>query len=330
MQKKVSIIVITYNAKDDLMECIESLKKQDYNEKEIIVVNDASTDDTLNFLKQYQSQTDMEMVVISNKRNLGVAGARNVGIQHASGEIIAFTDSDCVTDRSWISELVQGYEHKGVAAVGGNITDRQITTIWELTDKGHDFVATGEGYVSYIQGCNMSFDSNVLKKFMFNEEIKYGYEEKLLCDYLINNEYKIYYRSQAIVHHRHRSTMVGLLRRKYLLGVSSIWYRKKQNKLFMFKRHIIFLIALFLIPFFVMSKLFLYLSFFLLLAFSFSLLRDEIIFKAKSTIEIIITFPFLIFIEFSHFWGSCIGLIKFRILKKAYREASIQYHNNTR
>jgi len=81
MATKVSIIVITYNAKDDLKECLESLEKQDYKEKELVVVNDASTDGTLDFLKQYQSQTDMEMVVISNKKNLGVAGARNVGIQ---------------------------------------------------------------------------------------------------------------------------------------------------------------------------------------------------------------------------------------------------------
>ena len=102
--KKVSIIVITYNAKDDLMECIESLEKQDYNEKEIIIVNDASTDGTLNFLEKYQSQTPLKMVVIANDRNLGVAGARNVGIQHATGEIIAFTDSDCMTEQSWISE----------------------------------------------------------------------------------------------------------------------------------------------------------------------------------------------------------------------------------
>jgi glycosyltransferase involved in cell wall biosynthesis len=316
MPKKVSIIVITYNAKDDLMECIESLEKQDYNEKEIIIVNDASTDGTLRFLEHYQSHSNEEMVVITNKKNLGVAGARNVGIQHASGEIIAFTDSDCVTDQSWISELVKGYQHEGVAAVGGSISDGRITNIWELTNKGHDFVASEEGFVSYIQGCNMSFDSGMLRRYMFNDEIKYGYEEKLLCDYMNNEGYKTYYRPQAVVHHKHRSSMVGSLRRKYLLGVSSIWYRNKRNKPFMFKRHIIFLFALVLIPFSLIHYLLLYLSLSLFLVFSLSLLRDEIIFKAKSIREIIITFPFLIFVEIAHFWGSCIGLIKFRILRQ--------------
>lgn len=315
MEKKVSIIVISYNAKDDLMECLASLERMDYDKKEIIVVNDASTDDTSAFLRHYkrQRQTNMKIKVINNEKNLGVAGARNVGIRHASGEILAFTDSDCVTDRGWISELVKMYDHKDVAAVGGSIKDGRITNIWELSDKGHDFVAIEEGYVSYIQGCNMSFKSNVLKKFMFNDEIKYGYEEKLLCDYLIDNGFRIYYRPKAVVYHKHRNTMLSSLRRKYLLGVSSIWYRKKQNKLFMFKRHIIFLISLFLFPLSLLSTYFFYLSFFLFLFFSISLLRDEFIFKAKSIREIIITFPFLIFIELSHLLGTCVGFVKFRI-----------------
>ena len=55
--KKVSVIVITYNARDDLEECLISLDNQDYNDKEIIVVDDASTDDTFEFLKKYKSKT---------------------------------------------------------------------------------------------------------------------------------------------------------------------------------------------------------------------------------------------------------------------------------
>jgi glycosyltransferase involved in cell wall biosynthesis len=315
MPLKVSIIVITYNAKDDLKECLKSLEDQSYHDKEIIVVNDASGDGTLEYLQRFQTKTKMHFIVVSNDNNLGVAGARNVGIQNASGDIIAFTDADCVTDRNWISELVKGYEHEGVAAVGGSISDGRITNIWELTDKGHDFVASKEGFVPYIVGCNMCFESTVLKQIMFNDDIKYGYEETLLCDFLIVEGYKIYYRPQAIVHHKRRSTLRGLLRRKYRLGVSSIWYRKKQKKLFMLKRHVILLITFFLIPFSMINGIFSYISFAFFLVFSFSLLRDELIFNKKSLKEIIITFPFLIFIEFTHFGGSIAGMWKFRVLK---------------
>lgn len=320
MQKKVSIIVITYNAKDDLKECLESLENQDYNDKEIVVVDDASTDGTLNFLNQYQSLTNMEMIVISNKKNLGVAGARNVGIHHANGEIIAFTDADCVVDRSWIPKLVQGYGNKGVAAVGGSISDGRITNIWQLVRKGHDFVAHTEGYVPFIKGCNMSFGSEVLKKHMFNDEIKYGYEEFLLCDYLIDSGHNIFYRPQAVVHHKHKSNLIALLKQTYLRGVSSIWYLKKRNKFFMYKRHLMLFCALLFIPFIIMNKLFLYLSLLIFSVSSLYLLLEEIKFNKKSVKELIITFPFLVFIEFFHFAGSIAGLVKFRVRSQIVRK----------
>jgi glycosyltransferase involved in cell wall biosynthesis len=311
LSKKVSVIVCTYNAKDELKECLKSLENQDYREKEIIVVNDASTDDTSEFLKRYQNQTEMETIVVTNKTNHGVAGSRNVGTQHATGDIIAFTDADCVADPRWISELVEGYGRNGVGAVGGSICDKEITNIWELSDKGHDYVAPAEDYVSYVQGCNMSFESTVLRKFMFNDDIKYGYEEALLCDYVVNDGYKIYYRPQSIVHHKRRSNLRAALKRKYLLGLSSVWYRRKLNRLPLFKRHLILLAALFLSPFIVLNTLFLYLSGALLLVFCLSLLRDEIIFGKKSVREMIVTLPVLVFIEFSHFVGACMGLVRF-------------------
>lgn len=313
--KKVSVIVCTYNAREDLKECLESLESQDYDEKEIIVVDDASEDGTTKFLHDFEDKTKVATIIVRNERNLGVAGSRNVGIKHATGEIIAFTDADCAAEPNWISELLQGYNHKDVRAVGGSISDKCLTNIWKLTDKGHDFVASSEGYVSYIQGCNMSFEAKVLKKFMFNDEIKYGYEEALLCDHIINDGHKIYYRPQAVVHHKRRSHLGALLKRKYLLGLSSVWYRKKQNRFFMFKRHLVLLVALLSLPFLVIHKLFSFLSLGLILVFTLSLFRDEIIFRKKSIVEILLTFPFLVFIELAHFWGTLAGLAKFRVPK---------------
>jgi GT2 family glycosyltransferase len=314
MATKVSTIVITYNAKDDLKECLESLEKQAYKEKELIVVNDASTDDTLNFLKQYKNQTSMEMKVISNERNLGVAGARNVGIQHAAGDIIAFMDSDCVADQNWVLELVKGFKQKDIVAVGGSIFDGHISNIWELVRKGHDYVAHSEGYVPFIKGCNMSFKTNVLKKYMFNDEIKYGYEDILLCDYLNNDGYRILYKPEAVVHHKHRSTLKRLLKQMYLRGYSSIWYLKKRKKFFMYKRHFFILCALIFVLFSKMNKSFLYASLFLFSVASLYLVLEEIKFNKKTVKEIIFTFPFRVFIELFHFAGAMAGLLKFRLL----------------
>ncbi|MFP4082058.1 MAG: glycosyltransferase family 2 protein [Candidatus Aminicenantes bacterium] len=311
--KKVSVIICTYNARENLKECLDSLESQDYDQKEIIIVDDASQDGTYIFLQDFKARTKIETTVIRNEKNLGVAGSRNVGIKKAKGDIIAFTDADCTADAGWISELVRGYEHQNVRAVGGSIADKPAANIWELTDKGHDYVASKEGYVYYIQGCNMSFHAQVLRKFMFNEELKYGYEEALLCDDIIHDGHRIYYRPQAVVYHKRRSHLGDVWRRKYLLGLSSVWYRKKQNKFLMFKRHFVLLAALLSLPFSALHRFFSILSVGLFLVFALSLFRDEILFKKKTIGEILLTFPFLVFIELAHFWGSLAGFIKFRV-----------------
>jgi len=315
--KKVSVIVITYNALNDLQECLASLERQDYEEKEIVVVDDASTDGTPGFLEHFKDQAKIKVLTLANKKNLGVAGARNTGIDHATGDIIVFTDSDCVAERNWISELVRIYDQEDIAAVGGRILDERVDSIWKRASSCLNHVAGTEGYVTYIQGCNMSFDSDILKQYYFNDEIKYGYEETLLCDHLIADGHKVYYNPEAMVHHKHKADLCSLLRQKYLRGVSSIWYRQKQNKFIMLKRHLVLLIAVLLIPFAAAgSAIPLYFSLALLMVFFVSLLRDELLFGRKNIIDILITLPFLIFIEFFHFAGSCAGLIKFRILNQ--------------
>jgi len=315
MKPKVSLIISAYNARDDLQQCLSSLESQTCKDFEVIMVNDASTDTTHQFLDIYHRRTSLDLTIIHNKANLGVAGARNVGIRYAAGKIIAFTDADCIVDPLWISEVLKGYEHDGVVAVGGRILDADTANIWELTNKGHNFVANKEGYVTYIQGCNMSFLADTLKRHMFNDELKYGYEEKLLCDYLVEENCRIYYNPRAVVYHKHRNTLKGIVKQKYLRGFSSVWYRKKRRKFVMLKRHFLFLLALCLLPFSYMHPMLLIVLLSLFSLFIVSIFRDELLFKTKTLKEIIITFPFLVFVELAHFSGAFVGFLKFRLLK---------------
>jgi len=221
-----------------------------------------------------------------------------------------------VADATWISELVGIYNDPDVAGVGGKIIDARIDNIWQRTNKGHDFVALAEGKVPFIKGCNMSFDGNLLRNFRFNAEIKYGYEELLLCDTLIDKGYKIYYQPRAVVHHKHRADLASLLKQKYLRGKSSIWYLMQRNRFPMYKRHLILLLFFCLLPWIVIYPLFFYLVLMLFSVFCLSLLREELLFHEKNIQEIIITFPYLLVIEFVHFLGSCAGLVTFRIMRR--------------
>ena len=93
MSVKVSIIIPVYNTEDYLRVCLESVLNQTLQEIEIIVVNDGSTDNSLEILKEYEMKHPEKLKVL-HKENGGLSSARNYGLQYATGEFLAFVDSD--------------------------------------------------------------------------------------------------------------------------------------------------------------------------------------------------------------------------------------------
>ena len=90
----ISVIVPVYNVEKYLERCLDSIINQTLKDVEIICVNDGSTDNSINILKEYSSQ-----IIIVNKENGGLSDARNKGLDYASAPYIAFVDSD-----DWIEE----------------------------------------------------------------------------------------------------------------------------------------------------------------------------------------------------------------------------------
>ena len=88
----ISVIVPVYNVSDYLNECIESIIQQTYKNLEIILINDGSTDNSLQICKDY-AEKDTRIIVL-DKQNGGQSSARNLGLDYAMGEYIAFIDSD--------------------------------------------------------------------------------------------------------------------------------------------------------------------------------------------------------------------------------------------
>jgi len=101
---KVSVIVPSYNMGDKIGKCLQSLINQTLKEIEIIVVNDASTDDTEAELLKYAS-IDPRIKIISHLENRRRGGARNTGVQNANGEYIGWVDADDWVDRLMYENL---------------------------------------------------------------------------------------------------------------------------------------------------------------------------------------------------------------------------------
>jgi glycosyltransferase involved in cell wall biosynthesis len=109
-----SIVVPCFNAEKTIVRCLEACLSQDYPDLEIIFVDDGSSDSTLPTLRTYDG------ITVLAQDNQGPAAARNLGWRSSSGEIICFTDSDCLPNPRWVSRLVEHYIDSPVGAVGGS------------------------------------------------------------------------------------------------------------------------------------------------------------------------------------------------------------------
>ncbi len=90
----LSILIPAYNVEKYIQECIESIWEQNYNNMEIIVVDDCSTDNTFDILKQLQKKSPVTFKLFRNKSNLGAGASLNKALEHAEGEFITFIDPD--------------------------------------------------------------------------------------------------------------------------------------------------------------------------------------------------------------------------------------------
>ena len=102
-EELISIVIPVYNVRDYVGKCIESVICQTYKELEIIIVNDGSTDNSLDIVRKYERK-DKRIKVI-DKQNGGLSDARNTGLKQATGKYIMFLDSDDFIDRDMLSVL---------------------------------------------------------------------------------------------------------------------------------------------------------------------------------------------------------------------------------
>lgn len=114
--KKVSIIVPIYNEEKNLNRCIDSLINQTYQNLEIILLNDGSTDSTKSIINSYKDKR----IIAIHKKNTGIGDTRNTGIEKSSGDYIMFVDSDDYIELNCVEVLVKKLESDKVDLVISN------------------------------------------------------------------------------------------------------------------------------------------------------------------------------------------------------------------
>lgn len=153
--KKVSVIVPVYNVEKYLRKCVESIKNQTYQNLEIILVDDGSTDCSGKICDDL-SQSDDRIVVI-HKENGGLSDARNVGMDASSGDYIGFVDSDDYIDKDFYEILVANLEK-----CNADVSCCRYSNVWEdgtkeaIGNDGETHIYEGsEALKEYIYGKTM-------------------------------------------------------------------------------------------------------------------------------------------------------------------------------
>ncbi len=223
-----SVIVPTHNRCDSLKKTIESIRRQDFKEFEIIVVNDGSSDGTGDYLSQLAGNS----VTAIHQPNLGPARARNAGIERARGAFVAFTDDDCVVPADWLTRLHSALGAGGIDIAGGAVKNILPGVFAETSQQMTNYfvrsLANSGRPTTFLTSNNIAYRLDALRRAGgFDERFANpGGEERALHMKILDEGGKSIYLPGCIIEHAHAFSFGSFLRQQYNYGKGSfVLYR---------------------------------------------------------------------------------------------------------
>jgi cellulose synthase/poly-beta-1,6-N-acetylglucosamine synthase-like glycosyltransferase len=231
---KTSVVIPAYNEAQTLGDCLTSLVRQASGRQdiEIIVVDDGSTDNTADLVARFPG------VRLIKQSNQGPAAARNRGAREAAGEIILFTDGDCIPLDNWLEEMLVPFHQNPdlIGAKGAYLTRQRALTARfvqiEYEDK-YDKLAQAP-YIDFIDTYSAAYRRQIfLAVGGFDQDFPVACcEDNELSFRLANMGYKMVFNPKARVIHQHPERLWDYLKKKFKFaywGVLSL--KKNPNKI---------------------------------------------------------------------------------------------------
>lgn len=236
----ISVIILNYNGKGFLEDCVVSVLKSDYPNFEAILVDNGSSDDSVAIVEKEFSQ-DNRLKIIRNSQNLMFAGGNNTGILRAKGELIVILNNDTVVESNWLKEIAEAMQDERIAAaqtkmlVYGSspaILDYTVNTMDRYgfcnsigrgtIDRGQ---YDGTGEIFYAAGAALVLRKRVLGEVgLFDEKFGAHWEDVDLCWRIRLKGYKICFIPKAVVYHKGSITMT-----RFAKKTAVSWYVRKNR-----------------------------------------------------------------------------------------------------
>ena len=243
-----------FKAKNTILKCINSRVKQTYKNIEIIIIDDGSTDSTLNKLNDLAKNDDR--IIIKKQRNSGVSVARNNGINIASGDYILFVDSDDWLEKTMIEKMIITAQKENTDIVRCNFYDEYVnkTLLGKIYDELKNIKILNSEYAlkniyDYFLTANKPIKNFVMlilikkelilkNKIYFNEKL-YMLEDVLFYQELLYYSKSIYFLDEPLYHYYENPNSVTYSRKQYERMIYGIIDSNKEIVSFLINKNIV-------------------------------------------------------------------------------------------
>lgn len=236
MNKMVSLIIPCYNLENEIGACLESVFEQTYNNIEIIIINDGSTDRTLEICEQYAKKDSR--VLLLTQENQGVSACRNKGLDLSTGEFICFVDGDDLVSADYVELLLRNILKYDCDISSASYTKQRkqlgrVTqakpTVWNSKQALTDYLEKGSFFPGPV--CKL-FKKALIKDIRFDEKLRIS-EDKLFvfqalekCRNIVFQDAYIYYYYQRSTSAMHSNFDERFLDSKYVTDCLSNRWKK--------------------------------------------------------------------------------------------------------
>jgi glycosyltransferase involved in cell wall biosynthesis len=229
MSPDISIVIPARNEGRRIAHCLHSLRNQSvaFDQYEVIVVDDGSDDDTTEVAQQNGAR-----VIRQSKK--GTSAARNRGIADALGDIVLFTDADCIAAPNWVEQLARPLMNTAIHGTVGRIVTRQAHWLARLIQAELDerySRMTQHEFIDFINSGNCGFKRSILCDNRYDESFAW-IEDLELSFRLARSGNRMIFVQDAVVSHEHPQNLWVYLRRKFrYASFASILYRRYPDKI---------------------------------------------------------------------------------------------------